>query len=144
MSVQEQIQKLAQEFSGELKEKQGLYELSIPIAERKTFLSKQKLVYLARFRIDEAEKRLRFNEMLQESGTGLSGGDSDLTPGFGFKKESYNTFSGKRSGTIEEQSRLLGKKYEYRFDFTLLRKRVEEITQKEGYTFEYQITPLGL
>ena len=144
MSVQEQIQKLAQEFSGELKEKRGLYELSIPIAERKTFLSKQKLIYIARFRIDEAEKRLRFTEMLQESGTGLSSGDSDLTPGFGFKKESYNTFSGKRSGTIEEQSRILGKKYEYRFDFAVLRKRVEEITQKEGYTFEYQITPLGL
>ena len=144
MSVQEQIQKLAQEFSGELKEKRGLYELSIPIAERKTFLSKQKLIYIARFRIDEAEKRLRFTEMLQESGTGLSSGDSDLTPGFGFKKESYNTFSGKRSGTIEEQSRILGKKYEYRFDFAALRKRVEEITQKEGYTFEYQITPLGL
>ncbi|MHB1324864.1 MAG: hypothetical protein ACYC0L_01460 [Thermoleophilia bacterium] len=34
--------------------------------------------------------------------------DGDMSPGFGFKKETYKTGAGPREGTIEEQSTLFG------------------------------------
>lgn len=144
MSIQEEIRQFVQSISGELQEKKGLYEISLLLAERKAFLARQKLEYKARFRIDDTRKCIKFTEMLKESGAGLSGGDLDTTPGFGFKKETYNTLSGARSGTIEEQSNLFGKKYEYRFDFQKIRNAIEEIARKNGYEFHYQITAIGL
>ncbi|MHB8159666.1 MAG: hypothetical protein ACYDGS_04125 [Thermoleophilia bacterium] len=56
-------------------------------------------------------RTIRFSEMLKESGSGVSGGggfDGDMSPGFGFKKETYKTGAGPREGTIEEQSTLFG------------------------------------
>ncbi|MGC8777364.1 MAG: hypothetical protein ACP5Q4_01625 [Candidatus Caldatribacteriaceae bacterium] len=142
MSIKEKIQKFAQELSGVLKERKGLYELVIPIAERKAFLSRQKLEYIARFQVNEAEKKIVFTEILKESGAGLSGSDAETSPGLSFKKETYNTLSGARGGNIEEQSRLLGKKYDYRFDFQKIRQAIEKIAGENGYGFEYKVTAL--
>ncbi|MHB8859036.1 MAG: hypothetical protein ACYC6Z_06085 [Thermoleophilia bacterium] len=127
MSVIEDIKKIADGIAGpsgapaELKEKKGVWTMKAVIAERKAFLSKKKLEYIAKFRIDDATKTIRFSEMLKESGSGLSSGgggfDSGMSPGFGFKKETYRTGAGPREGTIEEQSSLFGKDYDYKFDF---------------------------
>ena len=91
-------------------------------------MTKQKLIYSAKFRVDEGNREVRFTEMLKESGAGMSSGgiDSGMSSGFGFKKESYNTLSGPREGTIEEQSNLFGKKYEYKFDFGLSEKNLNQ------------------
>jgi hypothetical protein len=67
-----------------------------------------------------------------------------MSPGFGFKTESYNTLNGPREGSIQEQSNLFGKKYEYLFDWGTVRRNIEEIANKNGYQFKYQITSLGL
>jgi hypothetical protein len=67
-----------------------------------------------------------------------------MSTGFGFKTESFNTFSGAREGNIEEQSNLFGKKYEYKFDFGAMRKKFEEKAKESGYKFSYQITSIGL
>jgi hypothetical protein len=105
--------------------KGGTFELETVVAERKAFLSKRKLTYRCRLRIDDEARKVTFFEILLEKGSGVSSGDSDMAPGFGFKKESYKVGGAPREGTIEEQSRLFGKDYDYRFEFGAVRKDVE-------------------
>ena len=138
MELLQGIQAYAQSIPAELKEKNGIQELSFTVAERKTFLSRQKLTYQAKFRIDEVNKAVKFTEMLKEGSAGLQAGA-------GFQVESYNTFKGgKREETIKQQSELFGKKYSYTFDFKTIRNKIEVLAIETGYVFEYQITSLGL
>ena len=140
----DEIKEFVEGISATLKEKRGAYSVKFTVAERRVFLSKKKLTYSAKFRVDEDKKELRFTEMLTESGSGISGGDSQIGPGFGFKKESYKTGAGPRSGLIEEQSRLFGKQYSYTFDFSKMRPSIEKLAANAGYAFKYQITSRGL
>ena len=148
MSLNDTISAYSNTLSGKLSEKKGVYTLEILIAERKAFLSKKKLRYIAKFRIVDENKELKFTEMLAESGSGLSSGggdfDSGMSAGFGFKKETYNTMNGGREGSIEEQSNLFGKEYSYNFDYKMIRSKFEDLAKNEGYNFKYQITPIGL
>jgi hypothetical protein len=83
--------------------------------------------------------------MLKESGSGVStGSDFDSSPGFGFKTETYKTGGSGREGTIEQQSSLFGKKYEFRFDYRSVRGKIEELAKTEGYNFEIQLLPKNL
>ena len=142
----EAIKKVLEGFNGTWKEKKGLWEFSSLIAERKAFLTKKKLTYSAKMRIDEDSKVVKFSELLMEEGSGFSAGgsydDEGISPGFGFKTETYNTFKGPREGNIEEQSNLFGKKYEYKFDYKKIRNNIEEAVKSAEYRFEYQILPL--
>ena len=149
------IKNLAESITGasgspaELKEKKGAWTMKAVIAERKAFLSKKKLEYIAKFRVDDDSKTIRFSEMLKESGSGLSSGGSGFdsgmsSPGFGFKKETYKTGAGPREGTIEEQSKLFGAQYDYIFDFKEIRGSIEKIAADNGYTLEYKIVPAGI
>ncbi len=141
----EEIKKALESFDGEWKENKGVWEFSVTIAERKAFLSKKKLTYSAKMRIDDDAKVVKFSEMLIEAGSGFtSGGGSDdgISTGFGFKTESYNTLRGAREGSIEEQSNLFGKKFEYKFDYKEIRSKAQEAAKYAGYIFEYQILPI--
>ena len=141
----EEIKKVLENYNGEWKEKDGVWEFSLMIAERKAFLSKKRLTYSAKMRIDEDAKLVKFSEMLIEVGSGISSGGGfgvDMSAGFGFKAETYNTLNKARQGTIIEQSNLFGKKFEYKFDYKEIRSKVEEKTKKAGYKFEYQILPI--
>lgn len=144
--IQDDIKKLAQSLKADLEEKQGIYTLKLVVAERKAFLTQKKLEYMAKFRLAEETKTVKFTEMLIESGSGLSmgGGRNALTPGLGFKVQSYKTGIGPREGSIEEQSVLFGKIYQYKFDFKTIREKFEDLAQKAGWDFRYQITPIGL
>ena len=146
MSVADALKGIVSRIPAKINEKKSIYEFEVVVAERKAFLSKQKLVYSAKFRVDEANKEVRFTEMLKESGAGVSSGgiDSDMSPGFGFKKESYNTMSGSRTGNIEEQSNIFGKKYQYNFDVGAIRKEFESKAKQHGYKFSYKVTSIGL
>lgn len=145
MSMIDKINDYAVEIDGKVSEKKGIYTLEVPVAERKAFLSKKKLQYISKFRINDETKEVKFTEMLKESGSGLSsGGMDDMSPGFGFKTESYNTMNKGREGTIEEQSNLFGKDYSYSFNYEKIRMKFEELAKEEGYAFKYQITPVGL
>lgn len=126
---------------GKWNEKKGVWDFSTTIAERKAFLAKKKLTYSLKLRIDDAEKVVKFSEMLMEAGSGLSTG-GDMDGGFGFKTETYNTFGGARQGSITEQSKLFGKDYTYQFDFHEIRNRIQSIVEQTGYKFEYQILPV--
>lgn len=141
----DEIKKALENQNGRWTEKKGLWDFSATIAERKAFLSTKKLTYTLKIRIDDGMKVVRFSEMLVEAGSGFSTGgdfDSDMSSGFGFKKETYNTFGGARQGSIEEQSKLFGKDYSYQFDFKEMREKVKDIVEKAGYKFEYQILPV--
>ncbi len=147
MALLDEIREFATTIGAGIQEDKGLFTLRSLVAERKAFLSKKKLEYIAKFRILDEAKVVKFTEMLKESGSGLStggGGFDDISPGFGFKKETYKTGAGPREGTIEEQSNLFGKDYAYRFDFKTIRPKVEELAKVAGYEFKYQITPVGL
>jgi len=143
----EQIQKALESYGGTWKDKKGVMEYSSTIAERKAFLSTKKLTYQARVKVDDDAKQVNFSEMLIEAGMGLSsGGDFDggmgMSPGFGFKTESYNTMSGAREGNIQEQSDLFGKKFEYKFDYKKVRSTIEQLAKFAGYEFKYQVLPV--
>ena len=110
------------------------------IAERKVFFSTKKLEYSGKIKIDEEKKEVVFSDMLKESGSGLSmGGDSDMSSGFGFSASTYSSGMNGRSGTIEEQSTLFGKKFNYTFNYAELRNKVEDICKQEGFAYKYSI-----
>jgi len=142
----EEFKRVLESYNGEWKEKKGLWSFTATIAERKAFLSKKKLAYSAKIKVDEEAKTVHFSEMLIEAGSGFTSGGNDfdggMSTGFGFKKESYNTMSGAREGTIEEQSNLFGKNFDYKFDYKKIRTDIESIAKKTDYKFEYQILPL--
>jgi len=122
----------------EIKGHNSFYDVRFVIAERKAFLSKQKLEYQAKYKIDDANKVVEFTEMLKEVKSGFSVGD-DIS-GAGFKSEKYSIGDKKREGTISEQSNIFGKKYQYEFDFKTIRTKIEEIVKKSGYQFKYNMT----
>lgn len=133
------IKAYAQEISADFREKKGKGQLTLTVAERKAFLSSQKLTYQARFRVDEKKKTLHFFEMLKESSSGMSSG------GMEFSTTKFKTGrGGRQESVIEQQSRLFGKKYDYEFDFQAIRGRIESMAEKSGYSFEYHITPKWL
>jgi hypothetical protein len=116
--------------------KDGSLEMSATIAERKAFLSKKKLTYSCRLRVDDAAQTVRFYEILVEKGSGMSSGPDDISPGFGFKKESYSVGGKAREGSIEEQSSLFGKDYSYDWDYATVRRVVEAAASEAGYRLE--------
>jgi hypothetical protein len=145
MNLLAEIKKSLADHNGEWEEKKGIWEFSAIVAERKAFLAKKKLTYSAKMKIDEDRRLVLFSEMLVDSGSGFSGGvgfDDGVSTGAGFKKETYNTMSKGREGTIEEQSDLFRKKYEYQFDYKEIRSKVENVVKTAGYSFDYQILPV--
>lgn len=140
MALIDDIRGMAGSIGAELKEKKGACTLRLVVAERKAFLSKKRLEYIARFRVDDAARKLSFTEMLKETGSGISGGDDGVSPGFGFKAETYKTGAGPREGTITEQSQYFGKQYSYSYDFSAIRTWFEQAAAAAGYAFSYSIT----
>jgi hypothetical protein len=114
--------------------------MTYTVAERKSFLNKQRLTYRCRLKIEESRKVLIFFEILAEVGSGISTGgdfgDSGMSSGFGFRAETTSYKSGGREGTIEEQSILFGKRYDYVFDYKKIREDVKSVAEKFGYGFE--------
>jgi hypothetical protein len=112
-------------------------EMECIIAQRKAFLSTQKLTYLSKMRIDDEKKVVFFFEMLLEKSAGLSSGtDSNVSSGFGFQSEKYSMGGKKRDSTIEQQSNLFGKKYNYEFEYGKIRKDVEALAKDSGYEMQ--------
>lgn len=138
MPLPEALKALTDEVQGALIKKEDGYLLEVVLAERKSFLSRKRLVYHARLRIDETRRELTLVERLKETGLGWGAGSEEagITPGIGVKKETYRVgLAGVRRGTIAEQSDLFGKKYQYRFDFNLLREKIRRVGEADGYTF---------
>jgi len=137
MSLKEKLIEISKEFPEKFKEiKENVLMLEAKIAERKVFLSKKSLIYKAKLKIDEKNKTVKFFEELKEVGMGISSGDPmDISPGFGFKAEKYKVIGKEREETIEETSKLFSKDYKYFFDYSIIRKKVEEEARKAGCSF---------
>jgi hypothetical protein len=137
----ETCKKSLNSYGGKWSEKKGLWDFTTVIAERKAFLSKKKLTYALKMRIDDTDKVVKFSEMLTEAGSGFSSG-GNVDSGFGYKTETYNTLGGAPKGTIEEQSTLFGKDYSYTFNYAEIREKVKTVSEGAGYRFEYQVLPI--
>lgn len=138
MDLLQSIQDYAKSIPAELKEKGGFYTLSFVVAERKAFLSTQKLTYEAKMHIDSAGKMVKFTESLREASAGMQAGS-------GFQVETHSTGKGgQREGGIQQQSDQFGKKYEYKVDFKAVRTKIEALAKEAGFAFQYQVTSLGL
>ena len=142
MALKERIVELNKEFPARFEEQNdGTLVLESKIAERKVFLSKKTLMYRARLRVDEEKRTVRFFEILKETGLGIAGADSSgISPGFGFKKETYKITGKEREGSIEELSKLFGKDYKYSWDYSNLRKKIQHEAEQAGYTLSICLT----
>ena len=135
MSLKEKLIEISKRFPAELKEQRdGSLAMKFVIAERKAFLSKKKLTYKCKARVNDEKKEVTFFEMLSESSSGLSAGS-----GFEFKKETFGTKGKEREGGIEEMSNLFGKKFTYSFDYKKIREAIKEEAQKTGYSFSVKV-----
>ena len=75
---------------------------------------------------------------MEEIGWGM--GDLGNSIGVGFRKETYRVgLDGVRSGSIEEQSRLFGQKYAYRFEFEPWREKIRQAAANAGFALSYRI-----
>ena len=138
MAIIEEIEKIVEGKGGAFQRGKDACRFEILLAERKAFLTAKKLVYKASCKIDSSRHELKYSEILFEKGWGLSGGDIDRTPGFGFKAETYKLMPGKPpERVIEEQSSIFGKKYQYKFDLSDIRSRVREAATQNGLGFHY-------
>ncbi len=142
MSLIDEIRSMAASVGADLKEKGGVFTLTLTVAERKAFLSRKKLEYVARFRVDKAAGEMVFTEMLKERGSGISAGD-DLSPGLGFKAGTYRTGAGPREGSIIEQSEYFGRRYSYSFDWKTMRGWMEQAARASGLAFRYSSAGLS-
>lgn len=132
MSLKEKFTEVGKSFPVEFKEQRdGSLMLKFVVAERKVFLSKKKLTYRCKLRINDEKREVTFFEMLSESNVGLSVGS-----GFEFKKETYGIKGKEREGGIEEMSRLFGKDYKYSFDY----KKIREAIKKEAQDADYSLS----
>ncbi|MEW6216674.1 MAG: hypothetical protein AB1543_03230 [Candidatus Bipolaricaulota bacterium] len=123
------------EFGEEVDERGNAIRFAKVVAERKTFLSRKRLVYRASIRVDEEKREVHLSEFLTETGFGLA-----VESGVGFKTETYRTGRGPREGGIAEQSKLFGKVYAYTFDHGAIRTAIETLARSHGYTVQYHIT----
>ena len=124
----------------------NILSLDFVIAERKAFLSRQKLTYRCSLKIYEGKKVINFFEILKESGAGMSvgGSDDDFSPGFGFKVEKTKIGLSGREGSIKEQSELFRQKYEYNFSYEKIRKEIQEIADRHGYELQMVLVERSL
>ena len=141
-TIKEAIIKTAENLPAKfLEEKNDLLRFEYTVAERKSFLNKQRLIYRCKVKIIDDKKIVKFFEILSEIGSGISSGGYDgetMSPGFGFKVEKTKYTSGGREGSIEEQSVLFGKKYNYSFDYKKIRQEIKDIADNFGYGFEME------
>ena len=146
MNVAEAINAyLADQAGAQVTGKGANGEAKLLVAEQKSLLSKKKVEYEAKFKVDDSGRVVHFFEMLKESGSGMSGGDAgDFGGGWGVTKTTYKTGTSGREGSLEQQGALLGKKFAFTFDYAKIRDDVKAIAEQNGYRFEYQVTPKGL
>ncbi len=111
------------------------------LAERKAFLSKRKLTYKCKARVDDGARMVRFWEMLLETGSGMSSGGGDFGPGVGFSASTYKTSGKERSGSIDEASSYFGKDFDYQWDYAAVRTALRSAAEAAGYGLETVLNP---
>lgn len=119
-----------------VKQKRDILSLEFVVAERKAFLSRQKLTYRCSLKVDEDNRVVKFFETLKERGSGLSSGGDGISPGFGFKVEKTSLSGSRRDGNIKELSVLFGKRYSYDFNYQEIREKINTIAANHNYRLD--------
>jgi hypothetical protein len=141
MPLQEDLVTAAKVFPAPLQpQKDGSLAMEMVVAERKAFLSKRKLIYKCKLRVNEVARSVTFWETLLEKGSGVSSGD-DTAPGFGFKKETYRTQGKELSGSLEEASSFFGKEFDFNWDYSVVRRMVHGLAEAAGYSMSVVLSP---
>ena len=122
-------------------QKDGCLKGEAVLAERKAFLSKKRLTYTCKARVDDSARTIRFWEMLLEKGSGISSGGDDFGPGGGFSAGTYKTSGKELSGSIETASSLFGKDYSYQWDYAAVRTALQQVAAAAGYGWETVLNP---
>jgi len=138
-SLKKAIMDLSKNYPSAFREaRNNMLSLEFVIAERKAFLSRQKLTYRCSLKIYDEDKVIRFFEILKESGSGMSVGssDDDFGPGFGFKVEKTKIGLQGREGSIKEQSDFFRQKYEYNFNYEKIRNEIQTTADNFGYKLQ--------
>lgn len=139
MDLRQEYIRIARTASAEfVTQGDGTMTLEAVVAERKSILSRRKLTYACRIRMDDRMKAVRFFERLTEVGFGLSaGGTGDsMSSGLSIKREVSAVSSRERRGTIQEWSRLWGSEYAYTFEPGRFRDMLRRAATDAGYAFE--------
>ncbi len=105
------------------------------LGERRLLFLRQRVVFKARFRVDEGKRELHVHEELWERGAGLS-----PESGGGWQKEVYQTGK-KREGKISARFSLLSSRFRFDFDYTQFHRELENLAQEFGYTVRYEFVP---
>ncbi len=116
-------------------QKRGAVTVEKVLAERSVFMSKAKLVYQAKFTVDNAAREVCFRELLEETDSVLSSDDGDMA-GSGFSGGTYSSGGG-MAGEIAEQAIRYGKLHTVDFDHAGWREQVKAATEAAGYWFNY-------
>jgi hypothetical protein len=120
-------------------DRDGVLAVEVPIAERRSLLSRRRLTYSARFRVDEQRRVVRFTEMLKEAGWGLPGSGALGGPGLGVEVRTWKSGRAPREERIDAQARDLAGRFELSFDLGANRAAVRKALGDVGYALEYHV-----
>ena len=120
---------------GEVQETGKMLVFTKILGERRLLFLRQRVVFKARFRLDEEKRELRVHEELWERGAGLA-----RETGAGSQKEVCE-LGKKREGQISARFSLLSSRFRFEFDHTQFHQELENLAQKFGYTVRYQVVP---
>ena len=118
---------------GEVQETGKMLVFTKILGERRLLFLRQRVVFEARFRVDEEKRELQVQEALWEKGVGFS-----LESGVGGQKEVYQ-LGRKREGNISARFSLLASRFQFSFDYTKFHQELENLAQKFGYTVRYRV-----
>jgi len=79
VEIIDELKKLVLDLPAGINEKKGIYSFEVLVAERKAFLSRKRLVYAARFQVNEGHKVVVFPICLKNQGQGYHPGDLTAT-----------------------------------------------------------------
>lgn len=102
----------------------GHYEVTSVIAKKESFFSAGKLNFSAKFRVNETDKEIIYNEALIERIMGLEAGF-----GRGFS----------RFGPDPQKTEPAKKREGYTFKLRQIREAVKKAAEEEGYTFRHHL-----
>lgn len=139
----DEIKKYLNTVGGSLTENNGLYIFKYEIADRNTKINNINVSYTAKFRVINDDKIIKFNEVITEKSSGLGVG-GEMTPGIGYKTESFKSKLDGREGKVSEKSSMGEKELNYSINYKDIRNTIKSISEKNGYRFKYKILPFGI
>ena len=118
-----------------IKREENKIEISSTLANGNWLVGKKKVDYSAKIIADRGQQTITFWEMIKESGSGMGALLS-------FKTETWSSNGKTISGNVKEQGYgLNGKAIDYNWNYSEIRKKVQGITEGQGWRFHVVLIP---